>query len=134
MAEVVGPEGKVYAIDSDEKSIEKLNSKSSKLGHQNIDARVESVARLDSVGDHSLDFVLANLVLCCMLDHAGAVSEIKRTLKSDGLAYMSVTRIRGRKDPKLVLGEEWRSILEGFQITMERTSLTARWAVVTLRV
>ena len=134
MAEVVGPEGKVYAIDSDEKSIKKLNSKSSRLGHQNIHARVESAAQLDSIGDHSLDFVFANLVLCCMVDHAGAVSEIKRTLKSDGSAYMSVARLQNwRKDPKHVVREEWRSILEGFQITKERTSLTARWAVVTLR-
>lgn len=134
MAEVVGPEGKVYAIDSDEKSIKKLNSKCSKLGHQNIEARVESAAQLDSIGDHSLDFILANLVLCCMVDHAGAIREIKRTLKSDGSAYMSVARTFRRKDFKKVGQEEWRSILEGFQITKERASLTARWAVVTLRV
>ncbi|MBI4257709.1 MAG: methyltransferase domain-containing protein [Thaumarchaeota archaeon] len=39
MAEVVGPEGKVYAIDSDEKAIKEVNSKSSKLGYQNIEAQ-----------------------------------------------------------------------------------------------
>lgn len=133
MAEVVGPEGKVHATDSDERAIKKLISKSSKLGYQNIEARVESAAQLGSIKDHSLDFILANLVLCCMVDHAGAISEIKRTLKPDGSAYMSVASTIRRKDPRNVGKAEWRSILEGFRIINERTSLTARWALVTLK-
>jgi len=134
MAEVVGQEGKVYAIDSDEKSIERLNLKSSELGYKNIESHVESASQLASIGDRSLDFVFANLVLCCMADHAGAIREIKRTLKLDGSAYLSVVKAFGRKNPKHVRKEEWRGILEGFNINKERTSLMARSAVVALRV
>jgi len=134
MADVVGPEGKVYAIDSDEKAIEKLNLKTSKLGYRNIESRVESAAELSSIGDRSLDFALSNLVICCMVDHAGAIGEIKRTLKSDGEAYLSVIRSFGKKDSKHVPKEEWRTILEGFHVNKERTSLSERAAVVTLRI
>ncbi|MBI4257661.1 MAG: class I SAM-dependent methyltransferase [Thaumarchaeota archaeon] len=133
IAEIVGPEGKVYAIDPDDKPIEKLNSKSSKIGYRNIEARTESAAELGSIRDHSLDFILANLVLCCMADHAGAIREIKRTLKPDGSAYMSVAKTFRRKDPRNVGKAEWRSILEGFRVIKERTSLTARWALVALK-
>jgi ubiquinone/menaquinone biosynthesis C-methylase UbiE len=133
MAEVVGAEGKVFAIDSDEKPIKRLRSVSARLGLQNIEASVESAAHLDSIGDHSLDFILANLVLCCMIDHAGPIGEIKRTLRPDGSAYLSDIRVRRSKDPRNVTQDEWQSILGGFRITTERTGLFTRSAVVALR-
>lgn len=134
MAETVGPEGKIYAIDSHEKSIKALKSKISKHGYQNIDARVASAAQVGFIPDHSLDFILSNEVLCCMVDHEGAVREMKRLLKHGALAYLSVGRSLGwKRDPRDVSKEEWRQILEGFQVIREKASLTGRWAVVSLR-
>jgi ubiquinone/menaquinone biosynthesis C-methylase UbiE len=132
MAEVVGPEGKVYAVDSADTSIKRLNLRSSALGYRNIDARVGSAAQLGSIRDGTLDFIMANLMLCCMADHEGAIREIKRTLAPNGSAYLSVRKTSGRKDPRRVGKEEWRSILEGFHIEEERVGLTTRSAVVSL--
>lgn len=133
IAEAVGPEGKIYAVDSDEKSIRALKSKMSKYGYQNIDAQVASAAEVDFIHDHSLDFILSNLVLCCMADHEGAVKEMKRLLKQSAQAYLSVARGPRTKDLNAVSKAEWRRILEGFHVIKERADLTARWAVISLR-
>lgn len=131
MAEVVGPEGKVYAIDSDKTAIEALKSKAAKNGFENIDAQVASAAEMSQLQDMSLDFIWAKLALCCMADHSGAIKEMKRTLKPDGSAYMSVGKIIPfSKDPRDVSKLEWRSILEGFRIIKEGSSIITRWAVV----
>ena len=134
MAEVVGPEGKVYAIDSDETAIEALKSKAAKNGFENIEALVASAAEMGQLPDRSLDFIWAKLALCCMVDHSGAIKEMKRTLKPDGSAYMSVGKIIPfSKDPRDVRRVEWRSILEGFRIIKEGSSIITRWAVVSLK-
>ncbi len=134
MAEVVAPEGKVYAIDSDETAIEALKSKAAKNGFENIEALVASAAEMGQLPDRSLDFIWAKLALCCMVDHSGAIKEMKRTLKPDGSAYMSVGKIIPfSKDPRDVSKVEWRSILEGFRIIKEGSSIITRWAVVSLK-
>lgn len=134
IAEAVGPEGKVYAADSDPRSIEALKTKSKEKGFQNIiDARTTSAANLDFVPDRSVDFAFANGVLCCMADHAGAVGEIKRILKPNGLAYISVTKVFRRRDRKAVTIQEWKRILEGFNVQEMREGLTNRWTTVSLK-
>jgi len=134
MAELVGPKGKVYAADSDPKAIKTLKAKSNERGFQSvIDAHITSAARLECVPDRSVDFAFANGVLCCMTDHAGAVAEIKRILKPNGLAYISVTKVFRRNDPKAVTKEEWSQILEGFNVQETGEGLTNRWATVALR-
>jgi ubiquinone/menaquinone biosynthesis C-methylase UbiE len=79
MAELVGSTGKVYAADSDPKSIKVLKAKSNarELGNV-IEAHTTSAANLGAVPDRSVDFVFANAVICCMVDHAGAVADRKR--------------------------------------------------------
>jgi len=131
MAELVGPTGKVYAVDSHPKSIEVLRAKSDarRLGSI-VDAHTTSAANLGVIPDQSVDFVFANGVLCCMVDHVGAVAEIKRILKPQGLAYVSVTKLFRKKDPKAVTKEEWRRILEGFRVRENGESLLNRWATV----
>jgi ubiquinone/menaquinone biosynthesis C-methylase UbiE len=82
MAEAVGPKGKVYAADSDPKSIQVLKAKSKDNGLQDIiESRTTSAANLEFIPDESVDFAFANDVLCCMADHEGALAEIKRILK-----------------------------------------------------
>ncbi len=134
MAEAVGPKGKVYAADSDPKSIGVLKAKSKGNGFQGIiDIHTASAANLDFVPNRSVDFVFAYGVLCCMADHAGAVGEIKRILKPTGLAYISVARLFRKKDPKAVTKQEWKQLLEAFNVRESGQGLINRWATVSLK-
>jgi SAM-dependent methyltransferase len=134
IAELVGSAGKVYALDSDPKSIEVLTAKSNAQGLQSIiEAHTTSAASMEVVPDRSIDFAFANALLCCMVDHAGAVTEIKRILKPQGLAYLSVTKAFRRSDPKAVGKEEWKRILEGFKVRENGEGLITRWAIVSVK-
>jgi len=63
LAEAVGPEGKVYAIDLDKKCIQALRKKADKAGYHNIEAHANSAADLSFIKDKSIDFILANGLL-----------------------------------------------------------------------
>lgn len=128
MARIVGPSGKVYAVDFDDKAIRKLREKAEGMGYSNIETHVSSAADLGFILSSSVDFVLANGLLCCMVDHTGAVSGIKRILKPDGLAHLSITRTFLRRDQRAVDVEEWRGILAGFRVVEEGRGLLGRWA------
>ena len=79
------------------------------------------------IEDGSVDFVLANGLLCNMPDHRpSAVNEIKRILKSTGKAYLSL----GSPPPfGFVDSPEWEKILGEF-IVERRGGLLQRWALV----
>jgi len=131
LAECVGPEGRVYAVDSDEKTIRALERKADKRGYRNIEAHVSSASDLRFIKDGSVDFVLANGLLCSMApqDHEPAVSEIKRILKSKGQAYLSATRGFYSYMSKT----EWERILEGFKVERRGDGfswISDRWAIV----
>jgi ubiquinone/menaquinone biosynthesis C-methylase UbiE len=134
MAVAVGKEGKVFAVDSDLKSIEAVRTKSREYPLQEIlETHCTSAANLAHIADQSVDVAFANGVLCCMEDHAGALAEIKRILKPEGLAYISVTKVLRRKDPRSVTKEEWERILDGFWVREKGERLTSRWAAVSLK-
>ena len=133
MAELVGEGGKVYAVDSDAKSIQKLRQKMGLNLRNIVDSRIASAARVDRVRDASVDFVFANGLLCCMSDHNGAIAEIKRILKPTGLAYLSVTKFYRKNDPRAVRKEEWNHILQGFGVKEMHEGFLNRWALVSLR-
>lgn len=129
LAERVGPEGKVYAVDSDEKAIRAVEKKAHKRGYRNIEAHVASAHDLSFMRDGSVDYILANGLLCAMAPqhHESAVNEMRRVLKPSGQAYLSVAK----GSFSYVDKAEWESILEGFRV--ERRSDPARgdrWAVV----
>ncbi len=63
LARAVGPEGKVYAIDLDGKSIQTLENKANRDGYRNIEAHPTTAADLCFIKDKSVDFVLANGLL-----------------------------------------------------------------------
>jgi len=63
LAECVGPEGKVYVVDLDEKQILALKKKVESGGYHNIEAHATSAADLSFIEDGSVDFVLANGLL-----------------------------------------------------------------------
>jgi len=130
LAELVGPEGKVYAVDLGEKCIRALEKKVEKGGYRNIEAHASSASNVSFIKDRSVDFVLANGLLCSMADHRqSAVNEIKRILKSTGQAYVSL----GFPPPLGFVDQaEWEKILEGFRV--ERGgSFVEKWAVVSLK-
>jgi ubiquinone/menaquinone biosynthesis C-methylase UbiE len=127
LAKSVGPEGRVYAVDHDENAIRTLKKKADEGGYRNIEAHASSAADLSFIEDRSVDFVLANGLLCNMPDHReGVVKEIKRILKPDRRAYLSL----GVPPP---LGHvdraEWESILQGFKVERRGGSIQ-KWAVV----
>ena len=130
MAELVGEGGKVYAIDSDRKSIQKLREKIGPSLENVIETHTASAAHVDMVADQCIDFVFANGLLCCMLDHDGAIREIKRILKPTGRAYLSVSRFYRTNDSRAVRREEWENILRGFEVKERHEAFSNRSAVV----
>jgi len=137
LAELVGPEGRVYAVDSDEKAIRAVEKKADKRGYQNIEAHTSSACDLSFIEDGSVDFVLANGLLCSMAPqhHESAVNEIRRILKPKGLSYLST----GRSSRSYVSQAEWERILEGFRVERRGgdgfhfPATGMRWAVVSTK-
>ncbi|MFW9807605.1 MAG: class I SAM-dependent methyltransferase [Candidatus Thorarchaeota archaeon] len=129
LAECVGSLGKVYAVDSNEKAIRALEKKVNKHKYSNIEAHASSASELSFIEDESIDFVLANGLLCSMAPqhHESTVKEIKRILKPQGQAYIAVAK--GRFS---YVGEsKWESILEEFRIEQRGDpKMGDRWAVV----
>jgi len=127
LAECVGPEGRVYAVDLNENHIRALEKKVDKRGYRNIEAHASSASDLSFIKDESVDFVLANGLLCNMADHRQlAVNEIKRILKPTGQVYLSL----GAPPPLgFVDRAEWEKILEGF-IVERRGGFLQKWAAV----
>jgi ubiquinone/menaquinone biosynthesis C-methylase UbiE len=132
IAHLVGSTGKVYAVDSDPKSVNIVQAKSAARGFGNIiEAHTASAGDMKFIPDGTVDFVFANGVLCCMTDHKGAIAEIKRILKPSGWAYLSVTKVFRKNDPRGVPKEEWNQILAGFSVMERHEGLINRWAIIT---
>ena len=133
LADSIGSEGKVYAVDFDEKCIHALEDKVNKGGYHNIETHASSASDLQFIPDASVDFVLANGLLCSMTDHRQeAVNEIKRILKPSGQAYLSL----GAPWLPPLLGyvnrAEWKTILNEFHVH-RRGGTLQKWAVVSLK-
>jgi ubiquinone/menaquinone biosynthesis C-methylase UbiE len=127
LAECVGPEGKVYAVDLREDYVGGVEQKANELGYHNIEGHATSASELSFIGDESIDFVLANGLLCNVPKHRPkVVNEIKRVLKSTGQAYLSL----GSYPPfGFVNREEWKKILAGFRV-VRRGGFLQPWALV----
>lgn len=74
--------------------------------------------------------MLAEVLLCCMIDHAGAIGQIKRVLKKDGRVYLRITRFLRKSDPNTVTKDEWQRILGNFTPLKSWQGFFSRWAVV----
>lgn len=131
MAKIVGSGGKVYAVDFDPRSIEHLRRRAERQGRlQTIEPCAASAAEIGHIQNASVDFVLAEGLLCCMKDHLGAIREIRRILASRGRAYLSVIKFSKPGDPRGVSKEEWESLLSRFPVLDRGENLVKRWAVV----
>jgi len=130
LADLVGMEGKVFAVDLGENCIRAIQKKANKRGYHNIEAHAGSVCNMSYIKDRSVDFVFANGLLCSMEDDRPlAVKEIKRILKQDGRAYLSL----GEPPPLGLVDEvEWKETLAGFHIEAGG-SFKGMWALVSLK-
>jgi ubiquinone/menaquinone biosynthesis C-methylase UbiE len=134
LAESVGPNGKVYAVDSDEKAIRAVEKKAKNRGYDNIETHASSASDLNFIRDGAVDFVLAHGLLCSMApqQRESAVNEMRRILKPEGLAYISVAR-----GPwSYVDRPAWEKILESFRVEQRHDGsmgFGGRWATVTAR-
>ncbi len=129
MAEMVGPGGKVYAVDSDEKAIGAVRRKVAKRGLEHVEAHACSAHELPFIADGELDFLFAYGLLCAMAPrHRGpALDEFNRVMKDGGRALISTARGWG----SYVEDDEWEEILTHFQVHEQNQGKGDRWAVVT---
>jgi len=130
LADLVGPEGKVYSVDLGKNCFQSIQKKADKYGYKNIKAFASTAADLGFLEDKSVDFVFANGLLCSMENNRESViSEIRRILKPGGRAYISL----GAPPPFGLVDEaEWEKILKEF--TIERGGrFKDLWAVVSLK-
>ncbi len=131
MARVAGGKGRVFAVDFDPRAIARLQKRAKRLGFdQRIDARTASASEIDFIEAGSIDFVLAEGLLCCMTDHEGAIRQIRRILRPEGRAYLSIIKLARPDDPRGISGEEWERLLGSFRVLGRGQSLMTRWAVV----
>ncbi len=64
-----------------------------------------------------------------MLGHKKTVSEMIRVMKSDGIGFISVTKVL-RNDGLGVAKGEWKEIKNSFNVVEEGSSITMDWAIV----
>lgn len=131
LAEQVGAEGRVYAVDSDEKAIKTLEKKADKHGLHNIETHKSSASDLDFIQNDSVDFILVHGLLCSMAPKQcdSAVQEIKRVLKREELAYLTVAK----GFYSYVDKDKWETILEQFKVKQrggESFFTSDRWALI----
>ncbi len=131
LAECVGPEGRVHAVDLDPEAIRAVERAAEAHGFRNVETHACSAAKLAFLKDGSVDFVLANGLLCSMpRDRDAAVGEIKRVLKPGGRAYLSL----GFPPPLgHVNRQEWERILAGFRVQRRGRGVRVKWALVSTR-
>ncbi len=131
MARIASDGGHVFAVDFDPKAIERLERRAKRRGCASIiEARTTSASEIDFIEGGSIHFVLAEGLLCCMADHAGAVRQIQRILHPDGRAYLSVIKLSRPDDPRGVSRDEWERLLASFRLLDRGESLLTRWALV----
>jgi SAM-dependent methyltransferase len=111
---------------------EQWRKKAAKRGLHNIEAYASSASNLGFIKDGSVDFILANGLLCSMVPqyHKSAVNEIRRVLKPSGQAYLSVAG----GFYSYVDQAEWEKILEAFRVEQRGNPFFAdRWALVSTK-
>lgn len=129
LANSVGSGGKVYAVDSDEKVIDELEEKVKKGGYHNIETHTASASDLNFIKDQSVDFILANGLLCSIAPQQleSSITEMKRILQPKGQAYLSAAKGWG----SYMSEEKWNKILEGFRVKRSGDpKIGDRWALV----
>ena len=129
LSEAVGINDTVYAVDGDKAAVTRLQNRAGALGLMNIKAYASSAADIPFVESGSIDILFANGLLCCMLDHERAVSEMMRVMKTGSRGFISVARLF-RKDGLGVPKDEWEGIKRSFDVVDSGSSAMMDWVVV----
>lgn len=129
LSEMVGSRGIVYAVDGDEAVMNKLRERVEKLNLNNVRHFVSSASDIPFIPDESIDFLFSNGLMCCMLNHEGAVNEMARVMKPGSMGFISVTKVLRNSDTGVSKGE-WDDILNTFNIVKKGSSIMMDWAVV----
>ncbi|EQB69309.1 MAG: methyltransferase type 11 [Thermoplasmatales archaeon Gpl] len=129
MSEQVGSDGNVYAVDGDETAVARLRERANNLGVKNIKSYVSSAANISFVQGESIDALFSNGLLCCMLDHRGAVGEMNRVMKPGAIGFVSVAKVL-RNDSLGVSKEEWKEIMRSFNVLETGSSIMMDWAII----
>ena len=129
LADLVGPEGNVFAIDMAEKCILKIQKKAQRAGYRNIVACTSTAADIGFIRDESVDLVFANGLLCSMsFERELAISEIERITKPTGSIFISL----GATPPMGYVDEaEWNATIERFNL-IKGGNFKEKWALVSL--
>ncbi len=85
-AAIVGPEGKVYAVDIQEELLAHVKDHAESKGHRNVETVWGNFEKLGGtrLRDASLDAVILSNTLFQLENRDSAVAEIKRILKPEG--------------------------------------------------
>jgi ubiquinone/menaquinone biosynthesis C-methylase UbiE len=95
LAEEVGAEGRIYAIDVDEEAIKEAQEFISQFGLRNVKFLHQDLEINSGLENNSLDFVFISQVLYQSDEPQKIISEAKRVLKEKG--YLIVLEPQKRK-------------------------------------
>ena len=129
LSEAVGINGTVHAVDGDKAAVTRLQNRAGALGMVNIKAYASSAANIPYIQSKSIDVLFSNGLLCCMLDHRGAVNEMMRVMKTGSRGFISVAKLF-RKDGLGVPKDEWEGIKRSFDVVYSGSSVVMDWVVV----
>lgn len=103
VAEILGPQGMIYALDLWPPGIETLEQRAAAADRQNLRALVADISKLIPLADNSLDLCLMATVLHDLAEFGlagGALRETHRVLKPGGvLAVVEFDKVEGPPGP-----------------------------------
>jgi ubiquinone/menaquinone biosynthesis C-methylase UbiE len=128
LAELVHPEGIVFATDSDDKKIEALKTTVGK----NVIARTSPAHDTRFIRPESVDFILCNNVLCCTDRRIEVIGGFQRILRPGGVAYISTSRIPSTGVSR-ISDEEWNDLFQSFEQFDGDSDAGSRWVLLRKR-
>jgi ubiquinone/menaquinone biosynthesis C-methylase UbiE len=105
-SELVGPTGKVYAVDTHPLAVQGVHKKAVEKGISNIDTMLTD-CKLD-IPDASIDVVLLIYVLHDFKDPASILSEVGRVLKHDGILVVKDQNLDNDKVISIVTSRNFK--------------------------
>jgi SAM-dependent methyltransferase len=85
LAEMVGPDGKVIAVERSRRFLDALAARAERLGLANVEAVERDLAE-EGLGEGTADAAWCRWLLCFLADPAAAVAKIGAALKPGGVA------------------------------------------------
>ena len=101
MAKLVGPKGKVFAVDLHPLAIKMIKEKAARESLTNVEAVLVDSYNT-GIQSSTIDLILLLDTLPLIKDHNALLGEIYRLLKPNGLMFMSHARIRASRTKEMV--------------------------------